>query len=96
MGFVIFVGGVMGDCTPGPGCHDHDGALIIGHLLFALPIIAGGTTAVWFVSSLLHTLLKGLLPPVALNALLVAFTLAVVCFSFQPAFELFFWLVGIS
>ena len=94
MVFVIFVGSVMGDCTPGPGCHDHDGAWILHSLLLALPIVASGAILVWLVSSMLRHLLNGRVHPLALNGALTAATHATVWFAFSPAFELFFWFIG--
>ena len=91
MGFVIFVGSVMGDCSPGPGCHDDDGAVIGGGLLQAVPIILAFGAAAWLILSVAHALLQERLSPTALNILLTLVTLALVWISFDPAFELYFW-----
>lgn len=40
MSFVIFVGSTIGDCDPGPGCHDNDAAVIGLGILTAVPIVA--------------------------------------------------------
>ena len=40
MSFVIFLGTVIGDCDPGPGCHDNDAVVIGLGILTAMPIIA--------------------------------------------------------
>jgi hypothetical protein len=94
MASVIFVGSVMGDCTPGPGCHDHDGSRIFQSLFIALPIIFGGAAIVWLVSFALRCALQSRVPPIVLNALLAVFTIAAVWFAFHPAFDLFFWFLG--
>lgn len=94
MGFVTFVGSIMGDCAPGPGCHDDDGARIGHGLLLAMPIIVGGALVIWIVASLLLVLLKDKVPPVVLNAVLAAFIVAIVWLAFRPAFDLFLWYSG--
>lgn len=94
MAFVIFVGSVMGDCSPGPGCHDHDGSRIVHSLFVALPIILSCAVVVGLVASVLRFALEGRVRPVLLNALLVSLTIAALWFAFRPAFDLFFWLDG--
>lgn len=90
MGFVIFIGSVMGDCEPGPGCHDNDDAVIAGGLLQAAPIVLGFGLGAWLVLSGLHALLRGRMSPLALNGLLSILTVALAWLCFEPAFELFF------
>ncbi|MBU0555096.1 MAG: hypothetical protein KKD64_07415 [Alphaproteobacteria bacterium] len=38
MGFVVFVGNIMGDCGAEPGCHDNDGFHILNGLMWTLVI----------------------------------------------------------
>lgn len=88
MSSVVFVGSVMGDCDPGPGCHDNDGAVIgYGLLVTGLIALAMGAAG-WFFSTLLRMLFHKKLGGVALNLLLAILTLLMVWFGFSPAMEL--------
>src|SRR5947209_7810863 len=89
MGFVIVVGSSMGDCPPGPGCHDHDGARIGSSLLRAAPIVLVFAAGASLLLSAVHGFLSERLSPAALNLLMAVLTLALVSMSFGPAFELF-------
>ena len=94
MGFVVFVGSVIGDCEPGAGCHDNDGLRILQGLLVALPIVCLLAAGAWLISTVLQAALGRILPQPVLSILLVAVTLALVWYCFDPAFEVFFWWTG--
>ena len=87
---VVFLGNVMGDCSPGPDCHDNEGAHILADLSLALPIAAVLGVGVWLLTAALRAALRPFIAPRLLVVLLVALTLALVWFEFRPAFELFF------
>lgn len=88
IGFVVFIGTLMGDCNPGPGCHDHDGLHILIGFGGAVIIAALIGIAGWLVSGLLRMVLWPLVGTVATSVLLVAVTLLIVLLSFLPAVEL--------
>lgn len=90
MSFVIFVGNVMGDCEPGPGCHDHDGVHIMKDLAVALPIAAVLGAGMWLLAAAVRAAFQPIIGERAVILLLVALTLALVWFGFNPAFEAFF------
>ena len=90
MSFVVFLGNVMGDCEPGPGCHDHDGVHIARDLAVALPIAAVLGAGMWLLAAAVRAALQPVIGERAVILLLVALTLALVWFSFNPAFEAFF------
>lgn len=90
MSFVIFLGNIMGDCTPGPGCHDHDGVHILKDLAVALPIAAVLGAGVWLIASVIRKALRPIIGDMLLSVLLVALTLALAWFAFDPAMETFF------
>lgn len=94
MSFVIFLGNIMGDCPPGPGCHDHDGLHIVQDLAVALPMAALMGAGVWLLASAIRAVLQPVLGKRLVILLLVALTLALAWFGFQPAMELFFrWML---
>jgi hypothetical protein len=90
MSFVIFVGNVMGDCEPGPGCHDHDGIHIMQDLAVALPIAAVLGAGMWLVAAAVRAVFQPIIGERAAVLLLLALTLALVWFGFNPAFDAFF------
>jgi hypothetical protein len=94
MTFVLLLGNIMGDCEPGPGCHDHDGLHILQDLLVALPIAAAFAVGSWLLTALLRALLRSKLPETVMAVFLVVVTLAFAWFSFDPAFNLFFGWMG--
>jgi len=91
MAFVISVGSVMGDCVPGPGCHDDDGASIRSGLLRAAPIVLMFGAAASLIFAGAYALFHRRLSPRALWIFLTFATLALAWISFEPAFELYFW-----
>ena len=86
----------MGDCNPGPGCHDRDGIHILQGLGVALPITCLFAAAVWFAAAMLRAILSRFLPQSVLNVILFSVTLAVIWFGFDPAFRLFFWWTAVE
>ena len=88
MSFVAFVGSVMGDCDPGPGCHDNDGAVIGYRLLITALIVLSIGAAFWFLSAVMRMLLQQRIGRVATNLFLTVVTLLIVWFGFAPAMEL--------
>ena len=90
MSFVIFLGNIMGDCTPGPGCHDQDGLNILKDLAVALPIAAVLGTVVWLLASVIRTALRPLISGWPVSLLLMALTVVLAWFAFDPAMEAFF------
>ena len=90
MSLVIFLGNIMGDCTPGPGCHDHDGVHILKDLAVALPIAAVLGAGVWLLASVVRTALRPIIGDRLVGLLLFALTLALAWFAFDPAMETFF------
>lgn len=90
MSFVIFLGNIMGDCTPGPGCHDRDALHIIEDLAVALPMAALMGAGVWLLASATRAVLQPVLGERVVILLLLALTLALAWFGFQPAMEAFF------
>lgn len=90
MSFVIFVGNVMGDCEPGPGCHDKDGVHILQDLALALPIATLLGIGMWLLAAALRAILRPMILEPAVGVLLVGLTLVLVWVCFDPAFETFF------
>lgn len=90
MASVIFVGTIMGDCEPGPGCHDNDGAILAGPLLVLLLIVIVATGAVWLLCSILQRTLRDLVSPIAMNLFLTVLTLGLLWFGFDPLLKIFF------
>lgn len=90
MSFVIFLGNIMGDCTPGPGCHDHDGVHILKDLAVALPIAAVLGAGVWLLANIIRSALRPIIGDRLVSLLLFALTLALAWFAFNPAMETFF------
>jgi hypothetical protein len=94
MSFVIFLGNIMGDCSPGPGCHDDDGVHILKDLAVALPIAAVLGAAMWLLAAAVRAALQPIVGERLVILLLVALILALVWFAFDPAMEIFFrWTV---
>lgn len=92
MSFALFVGNIMGDCEPDPGCHDNDGVHILQDLAVALPIAVILGIGVWFVTAVLRAVLRQMMNERLLSMLLFVLTLALVWFGFGPAFRIFFQL----
>ena len=89
MFLVIFLGTAMGDCTPGPGCHDHDGLHILKSLAVALPIAAVCGIGMWAAAAVMRTALRPLLGELPVALILTGLTLGAAWFGISPAFELF-------
>lgn len=94
MSFVIFLGNVMGDCEPGPGCHDNDGLHIFTDLAIALPIAAVLGAGVWLLASVVRMALRPLIDDRLASLILLVLTLALAWFAFDPTMETFFRLTG--
>ena len=92
MTLVIFIGSVMGDCDPGPGCHDHDGFIIARSLLLAAPVVLLVGFAITALAASADALLRDHMDGRARRALLSIVTVIAACLSFDPAFGLFSWL----
>jgi hypothetical protein len=90
MSFVIFLGNVMGDCTPGPGCHDHDGVHILKDLAVALPIAALLGAGMWLLASVIRRALRPLIGDLLISVLLLVLTIALARLAFDPAMQTFF------
>jgi hypothetical protein len=90
MSFVVLLGNVMGDCSPGPGCHDNDGVHIMKDLAVALPIAAVLGAGVWLLAAAIRASLQPIIGERLVILLLVALTLALVWFGSNPAMETFF------
>ena len=88
--FIDFVGTVMGDCEPGPGCHDHDAALIGVGLLKAALIAAVFGAVVWLLVAIIRLMIGSRLNAIVANCLLGALVLALLWASFSPAMDLWF------
>ena len=91
MFFVVLLGNVMGDCEPGPGCHDHDLVHIIEDLAVVLPITAALGSGVWLLAAVIRAALQPIIGGRLVVLLLIVLTLALVWWGFNPAFEVFFW-----
>ncbi len=85
---VVFVGSIMGDCEPGPGCHDHDGLHILNGFAWTVAIAASVGVASWLVSGVLRMAVRPLIGSVSTTVVLISLTLVIVWFSFSPATEL--------
>lgn len=88
MSFVAFVGSIMGDCDPGPGCHDNDGAVIGYRLLITALIVLSVGAVFWFLSAVLRMLLQRRIGSLATNLLLAVITLLIAWLGFAPAMEI--------
>ncbi|MET0240521.1 MAG: hypothetical protein ABW184_11560 [Sphingobium sp.] len=87
MAFVIAIGSIMGDCDPGPGCHDDDGARIGRALLMMTPVALGFGALCWSVLAGLHAMLA---TRISFSGWLLAITAADLAWvSLDPAFWLF-------
>ncbi|MGF7169226.1 hypothetical protein FHS91_000885 [Sphingobium xanthum] len=91
MAFTIFVGSVMGDCEPGPGCHDRDGLLIFKGWFLALPIVISFGAVCWLVFASIRTFLADFLGVWATNILFSMTAVALAWFGLDAAFGIFFW-----
>lgn len=89
MAFVILVGTIMGDCDPGPGCHDQDGFLIARSLLLAAPIVFVAGAAVTMLAAVAHCWLSARLDRAIVKGILSIGTVIVICLGFKGAFALF-------
>jgi hypothetical protein len=90
MSFVVFLGNIMGDCLPGPGCHDNDGVHIMKDLAVALPIAAVLGVGMWLFAAVVRAALQPIFGERLVILVLVALTLALAWFGFNPAMETFF------
>jgi hypothetical protein len=90
MGFVVMLGSVMGDCEPGPGCHDHDGTEILYGLFLTAVIVSGFGLAGWLVSALARMRLRPVISAPVTNAILTALIVLFAWACFEPAMELMF------
>ena len=88
MGSIVFLGNTMGDCEPGPGCHDHDGLHILYGFAWTLAIVAPVGAACWLLSGSLRMVARPLIGAVATVVVMMALILLIVWFSFDPALEL--------
>lgn len=92
MGFVIFVGSIIGDCNLGPGCHDNDAAAIGLGILTAVPIVALFSMLLCVSAGSARHFLDGRIGLRATAWLLVGLTVAAVWASFDLAMTLYIWL----
>lgn len=90
MSFVVLLGIIMGDCDPGPGCHDNDGFHIMQALAVVLPIAAILGIGMWLLAASVRALVRPMMHEAAVRVLLVGLTITLVWVSFGPAFEAFF------
>jgi hypothetical protein len=88
MGFVVFLGDTMGDCSPGPGCHDHDGLNILNDFAWTLAIAVSIGAASWLLSGTVRMIVRPLIGAVATIVVLVAISLLIAWLGFDPAMEL--------
>lgn len=92
MSFVVFVGSTIGDCDPGPGCHDNDAAVIGLGILSAVPIIALFSMLLCVGAGSARRFLDDQIGPRAANWLLAGLTVAAAWASFDLAMTLHIWL----
>jgi hypothetical protein len=92
MSVVIFIGSVIGDCDPGPECHDNDAAVIGGGILSAMPIIALFSTLLCAGAGTARRYLDDRIGLHATAWLLGGLTVAAVWASFDLAMALHLWL----
>jgi hypothetical protein len=88
LGVVVFIGTSIGDCPPGPGCHDQDGSLILRGWMFSAIIASGFGVAVGLLALGLAKLVRRRTGDRGLVAVLVILTLVLIWWSVDPAFEL--------
>jgi hypothetical protein len=96
MGFMVFIGITLGDCSQGDPCHQDDGISLIHDALIVAPIVAVGGGIVWFVSNSFVRMVGDKLPRIATATILSVFASLAAWFSFEPAFNLYFRLLGIE
>lgn len=89
---VIFVGSVIGDCDPSPGCHDNDVAVTGLGILSAVPIITCAGMAVYVLAKFAHRWLEGRMSPHSTNWLLGGLAIMAVWATFDLAMMLHVWL----
>ena len=82
----------MGDCDPGPGCHDNDTAVIGRGMLFAFPIIALASMAVCVSAGIARHYLDGRIGANSTTWLLTIITVAAAWSTFDLAMLLHVWL----
>ncbi|MFM5924287.1 MAG: hypothetical protein ACKOPG_08895 [Novosphingobium sp.] len=96
MGFVVFLGITLGDCAQGDPCHRNDAISLIHDASIVAPIVAVGGGIVWLVSSLFIRAVGGRLPRVAISTILSLFSALAAWFAFDPAFALYFKILGVE
>ena len=88
MGFIVLLGTTMGDCDPGPGCHDRDGL----HILYAWSIVTVIASVFgvgsWLLFALLKMVMRSRLGAGTTNVILAAGVVLIVWFGFTPAMQL--------
>ena len=88
MGFIVFLGTTMGDCEPGPGCHDRDGL----HIMYGWSIVTVIASVVgvgsWLLFAVLRMAMRSWLGAGVTNVILAAGAILIVWFGFTPAMQL--------
>jgi len=92
MSFVIFVGSIIGDCDPGPGCHDNDTATIGLGILKAVPIIATFSMLLCVGAGSVRRILDDRIGLRTTTRLLAGLTVAAAWASFDLSLTLHVWL----
>ncbi|ATI80639.1 hypothetical protein A6768_11985 [Sphingobium yanoikuyae] len=92
MSVVIFVGSVIGDCEPGPGCHDNDAAIIGLGILSAVPVVAIFSLLLCASAGSVRHFLDARMGARATTWLLSGLTAAAAWASFDLAMTLHIWL----
>jgi hypothetical protein len=88
MGFIVFVGSIMGDCAPDERCHADDGPRILyGFFMVAVISLSFGALT-WLFAAVLRIIIRPLAGGSATNIILVVLVLLLVWFGFSPAMEL--------
>ena len=85
---ILVVGTSLGDCDPGPGCHDNDDAIIGSGLVLVLAITLAFGSAIWFLFSTVHRAAIRHLRPLLVDGLLYLLVILALLISFWPATEL--------
>jgi hypothetical protein len=92
MSLVIFVGSIIGDCDPGPGCHDNDTAAIGLGILKAMPIVAIFSILLCVGAGAVRRILDVRIGLRATTWLLAGLTVAAAWASFDLSMTLHIWL----